>query len=30
MAAFIASLSFLTISGGVLAGAPRPYQPIAS
>ena len=30
MAAFIASPSLLITSGGVLAGAPRPYQPIAS
>ena len=30
MAAFIASLRFVRIAGGVLAGAPRPDQPIAS
>ena len=26
-ASFVASLSFLMISGGVLAGAPSPYHP---
>src|SRR5215510_5873151 len=29
-ASFVASLSVLMISGGVLAGAPSPYQPNAS